>query len=480
MVFPGGSHLPVYPESGTVASQTAAQLMTISRTHTLSSLALSSLFLALTSVSCGSEKDQGEQGETAEDATDTDINVPDTGDGDGSVITGDYEESDGGTAELTDDQVERILNSECVGAEAEGERLPAALEMVIDVSGSMNKTVHGEEPEAGQQSKWDITKVALLAAVGELPSSVSFGAIYYPNKQATVNPPSAPGPVSDCVNVEAGLPIASLGQQDSTQRTAFQANIDSVYVDNYTPTHDAYSYGLNEQLLPFGGTNRFIVLITDGAPTINEGCRWDANETSGDEPKTLPAVVSTGDGSFDAETAPIIASIQEAREKYGVHTYIIGSPGSEQSVESETDMRPWLSAAAQAGGTAGADCSNEGPNYCHFDMSDPESDFAQQLKSTLASIAGEVANVCTFLIPDPPHGEDLDPNKTHVLVEWGDDTNELVRPDAIGECQGDGWRYNEAEQTVEMCGTTCDRIKTDPKAVVHVSFGCEDIDLLYR
>lgn len=440
---------------------------------------LMSCYLALLSstaiFACSGEKNGKGDGD-GDDASDTDISLSGNGDGDGGSIIGrNYDSSDGGTADLTDKQVKNLLSAECVGAEAEGERVPATLELVIDVSGSMNKTVAGNTPRQGEASKWDTTKAALMTAVEALPSSVSFGAVYYPNKNATVHSPNSPGPANSCINVEASLPLASLGQPGSAQRDAFQKNIDSVYVENYTPTHDAYTYALNEQLAPFPGLNKFILLITDGAPTIDGGCRWPR-----DDGKAFPLEVGTGDGSFDAVTAPIVADIQAARDEQGVRTFVIGAPGSELSVESSTDMRPWLSAAAQAGGTEVPGCSHNGPNYCHFDMSGSGSDFSSDLTFALASIAGQVSNICTFKIPDPPNGEALDENKTQVIVEWGDDTNQLIYPDSIGECQGEGWRYNEEDQTVETCGATCDRIKLDFKAVVHVSFGCASTDIIVR
>lgn len=453
--------------------KTTEILMSSGHRRVLTGSGLLLLSSSILMFACGGEKKGDGDGD---EPNDSGFSLTGDGDGDGGIITGrNYDSSDGGTDDLTDKQVKALLNAECVGAEAEGERLPATLELVIDVSGSMNKTVAGNSPGSGEISKWDTTKAALLSAVDALPSSVSFGAVYYPNKNATVYAPNDPGPTSACINVEASLPLASLGQSKSTQRKAFQTNIDSVYVENYTPTRDAYSYALNEQLAPFPGTNKFILLITDGAPTINGGCAWPKADG-----KDFPVEVGTGDGAFDAETTPIIADVQAARDVQGVRTFVIGVPGSEQSVESNTDMRPWLSAAAQAGGTDVAGCSNNGPNYCHFDMSGSNNDFSKELTSALASIAGQVANACTFKIPDPPNGEALDKNKTQVIVEWGDETNQIIYPDGIDDCQGEGWRYNEENQTVETCGATCDRIKTDFQAVVHVSFGCASTDIIVR
>ena len=92
-----------------------------------------------------------------------------------------------------------------------------------------------------------------------------------------------------------------------------------------------------------------------------------------------------------AATIGAAASAQAA----GVRTFVIGSPGSEGARES-------LSRMAEAGGTAQANCSHRGPNYCHFDMTQ-QSDLAAGLDQALSAIAG-LALGCSYDIPQPPLG----------------------------------------------------------------------------
>src|SRR5688572_8171733 len=58
----------------------------------------------------------------------------------GGGLTGAH---DGGTIELTPQEVEDINNAACAGWVGEGENLPAVLELVVDVSGSMEDDAPG-------------------------------------------------------------------------------------------------------------------------------------------------------------------------------------------------------------------------------------------------------------------------------------------------------------------------------------------------
>jgi len=377
---------------------------------------------------------------------------------------------DGGRTELTSEQVDGILDAECTGWSGEGESVPATLELVVDTSGSMTQ----QPPGGSGPSKWEITRDALETAIAALPPAVSVGVLYYPNKNVTSSAKAAPGPVSDCVTIDAAVPLAPLGGDGSAQRTTFESSLESVSVESYTPTHDAYKYALNEQLVPYPAASKFLLLITDGAPTIDLGCTWP----------TEPAVTGElydGAGSEDGVTDPIVAEVQAARDTYGIRTFLIGAPGSQESVESGTDKRPWLSKAAIAGGTDTPGCTVEGPDYCHFDMAE-STDFAAELTAGLAAISSQVVDDCTFAVPDDtPGGQTIEPVDTQVIIEWGNGKKSLMIPDGIGDCS-DGWKYNTADSTIVLCDLTCDELRLDPQAVVHVSFGCsqDDIDHIIK
>lgn len=85
---------------------------------------------------------------------------------------------------------------------------------------------------------------------------------------------------------------------------------------------------------------------------------------------------------------------------------------------------------------------------------------------------------CHWSIPDPPDGEDLDPNL--VNVKFIDDTAEAF---LIGRVSGPeicdqvahGWYYDDADNpsTIFVCPQTCDWFQGKAGAQVSVEFGCE-------
>jgi hypothetical protein len=398
-------------------------------------------------------------GEGTMDVNSNDISQGLDPDGDGSTNNPDFDASEGGKVDLTSEQIQDLEQASCTGWSAEGENLPATLELVVDVSYSMTEQAPGTN-----QSKWEVTHDALREAVQDLPASVAVGVLYYPNQDVQLSPTTQP--IDACVNVDEMVPIQQLGEADSQQRNAILRSLDDAQTAGYTPTHDAYQYALNQGLVPYtgSGNQKFMLLITDGAPTMSEGC------TSGD---------ATDGQVLDMPTQPIIDEVIAARAQ-GIRTFVIGSPGSEESAE-ETggDMRPWLSRAATEGGTASAGCAVDGPNFCHMDMTQEE-DFGAALREGLANIAGQVVDTCTFEIPEPPNGETIDPTLTNLVVTWGSGSASLFLPDNVGGCEV-GWTFND-DGLVELCPTTCNEVKLDAGATVRLTFGCgtEVIDVVTK
>jgi len=404
---------------------------------------------------------------------------------DGNVGTGSIGTSgpsEGGEVQLTAEQLTAIEDGACQGWTEEGENLPAILQLVVDVSLSMQTMAPG-----GGGSRWDVTRDALSLAIENLPASVSVGLLFYPNveelEQGTTR--QTPIPVEECIAVEELIPIAQLGEAASAQRTALSDAITAANVNGYTPTHDAYKYALQNSLMPFdaGGSTKFMLLITDGAPTqAADGCTFAAPPDG--EPCPLgcgpnpPAtacpvgcVAQGGAGIADVPTQPIIDEIAGAYAQ-GIRTFLIGSPGSEVGSDGQ-DKRPWLSQAAVSGGTQAEGCVPAGPNFCHLDMTQEE-DFSTALSDGLAKVAGQVVNTCTFVVPDPPPGKTLDPDTTNLIAVWGDGTATAFLRDNVGACDV-GWNFDPTGDTIELCAATCDRLKQGEGASVSLSFGCENV-----
>jgi hypothetical protein len=351
---------------------------------------------------------------------------------------------DGGSVPITQEERDRIKGQSCAGFLTEPESLPSVLELVIDVSSSMNQRAPNPDTNV-RASKWDVTRDALREAIPGvtgpgLSPTIAVGMLFYPNVKYEVS--KTPLDVSACVNTAAMVPIAPLGPKGAPQRSLIDDRIASVQLQQSTPTHDAYRYALNSGLLPSTAPGRrFMLLITDGTPTLSLGCMNESGSLQ------------------DVDPTPIVEEITAAARE-NVKTFLIGSPGSEAN-------RTWMSRAAVIGGTAAPGCNINGPNYCHLDMT-TATDFSASLRSGLAKIVGQITP-CTFSIAEPPDGQEIDDNNINVIITSGGQSNLIVRDD-MGDCT-DGWQLT-ADKQLLLCENTCNQLKLDASAQADVVFGC--------
>jgi hypothetical protein len=401
------------------------------------------LGLALT-VSCGSSDDGGSDG-TGSGGNGSGGSSSSGGSSAGSGVVEDWPTEQppgpegGGLTELTDAEVAALDSAACAGWSAEPEAMPATLMLLVDTSQSMDS----DAPNSNQ-SKWSITAAALHDAIDSLPASVPVGLMFYPNRGLYQE--NGPQDIPACIDVSSLIPVAP------NQQAALHDAVDAVNPAGCTPTHGAYQYALDNGLRvsDYPGTP-YIVLITDGQPTLTIDCMGSCSPRD------------------PVPTQPIIDAIAAAMAEDGTHTFVIGSPGSEQNETTGEDVRGWLSEAATAGGTATPGCSNSGPDFCHFDMSQAL-DFGEALRGALAEIAGSVIS-CSYGIPEPPPGETVDPNAVNLVIQPGAGGNVLLLRANGPSCQ-EGWYY-DAEGNVALCQNSCDRAQSDNQASLRLFFGCQ-------
>ncbi|RYZ06297.1 MAG: VWA domain-containing protein [Myxococcales bacterium] len=333
--------------------------------------------------------------------------------------------------------------SECASSSGTADAVPAVVQMVVDISGSMNWAPGTmDNPPRGQDSKWDITSAALKAAVAKLPANIAVGVNFYPN-----NPPR-----NSCIRNRVDVPINLLGAANSAQRRAFNTAIDGADPDNGTPTHAAYNFGLQTLNGSDLEGRKFILLITDGVPTFTLECM-------GAQPEP---------GMTPVDNAPLISAVEAAYAGgSGASTFVIGSPGSE-------DAREDLSKMASLGGTKTDGCSDTGPNYCHLDMTTAQ-DFAAALTAGLAQVAGQIST-CEYVIPPSPTGQTLNPQKVNVLYTKGDGTESSLGKGNPDACDA-GWKYDSETNPTKiiLCGSDCEGVKADLGSKIDVIFGCDTV-----
>ncbi len=316
----------------------------------------------------------------------------------------------------------------CAGQSAGAESAPSVLSLLVDTSGSMDQDAPG-----ARGSKWTVTRRAVLDAIATMPSDTALGVIFYPN---------VPNDSDPCIDRETAVAIDVLDAAGSQQRQRIQRAFQQQSPEGGTPTHDAYEYAISDMSSSGALGSRFVVLITDGIPTYSLGCE------------------GTGRQEDAVDAAPMIASAQAAAAR-GIRTFVIGSPGSEGA-------RASLSRMAEAGGTASAQCSHAGPNFCHFDMT-RETDLGAGLSSALGIISG-VALSCRYTVPQAPNGATLDPGKVNVLFTPPGGPEELIGLSMDGGC-AEGWQYSDDQTQIRLCSATCDRVQASDGGLT-LQFGC--------
>ncbi len=311
---------------------------------------------------------------------------------------------------------------------------PPLIQFVVDTSGSM-AWVPGTDrnPQSGERSKWQITQQALAAAISAMPDDVAVGLTYYPNTLQN----------GQCFRPEVAAPLAPLGAE---QRARILDVNTAMQPFGGTPTHGAYAFGVEQLKASALEGPRFILLITDGVPTLTREC--------------------TGNGRTKVDATPLIADVEADFQNDQIRTFVIGSPGSE-------DARAELSEMALVGGTAAPDCTGGGDRFCHFDMT-TEPDFSAALNATLAQITRSTL-ACTYAVPTPPGGLRIDYDDVSVLLESGGSNLREFSRSASADCAA-GWQYSADRKSIQLCSATCDELQgllqDDPAVEVRVRFGC--------
>jgi hypothetical protein len=320
----------------------------------------------------------------------------------------------------------------CATSTATASLLPSYLQFLCDTSGSMN-CQPTDPPSVGcdpgdPQSKWMLTGSALESAVATLPSATSAGVITYPNSNG-----------GNCFSNKAAVPLAAL---DDAQKQLIEQVLNSLTPGGATPTEDAYLFAIQTFASIQPDSNKYIVLITDGMPTISKGCQ--------------------GDGYAAVPTAPLITDAAEALAQ-GIRTFVIGSPGSE-------GFRSDLSKMASSGGTAQPGCSDSGPDYCHLDLT-TQPDFGKAIADALNAIASQTIS-CVFNVPDPEDGGTIDPNLVNVIYTPSGGTPEYIPQDNANPCSS-GWHYSSDKKQIILCDDTCKTVQADQGASMTIEFGCQ-------
>jgi hypothetical protein len=321
---------------------------------------------------------------------------------------------------------------ECQAKETPGKRVPAALLVVLDRSGSMN--------DAG---KWPAATSALNQMLATADPELSMGLSRFPEGTPA---PCGLTDIACQVNFECtdikDIPNVPVGPLKDT-KAQIQNLIATTKPNGGTPTlwalRKAYKYMQELQT----DSERFVLLVTDGVPTF-------VTPPFGGFPEM---------GTNCGTKAELGKETSDARKgNPPVRTFVIGAPGSEEGLEI-------LSGLALNGGTCRPGGSHSSFT-CHYQIG--AANFEKELADTLTQIAGSVSN-CTYAVP-VPSDEEVDPEKVNVVVTTAEGETVVLKDTN----QQDGWDYTDDSKTkIEIFGPQCEAINKGTSATVKIALGCQ-------
>ena len=326
-----------------------------------------------------------------------------------------------------------VVDPVCETVSAVAEPVPATLVFQLDTSNSMNCAVSspgcltGDPTPAPDDSRWDVFAGELVSALGALGDETEVGLMRFPASEAS------------CARDELAAPIASLADG----RAAAIGTVEGITPNGFsTPTHDAVAFGFG-RLRASGAERPFLVLATDGDARVCLGC---------DTACSFEAL--------DRDNDDLVDRVAGAAEE-GIPTFVIGVPGSQ-------GYRDVLSRLATAAGAARPGCSDAGPTYCHYDLTDAGLDFGEALREVLGTI-GEAVLPCEYDIPENPDGA-FDPGRVNVRIRNADGSEETIPRDGDREA---GWDYSDDMSRVELYGTACEAARE--AEALDILFGCPTV-----
>jgi hypothetical protein len=338
--------------------------------------------------------------------------------------------------------------------------VPPVLEIAIDVTGSMGDDAYPTD-SSNNASKWSEMQRVLPGVFASLPSNWAVGLTFWNRPSGCYSGQQAVG----IAPLNTPLQVANLSNSVGQQRP-----------NGYTPTIAAWRFALSQLQMwtpppGYEQSPRYIVLITDGVPTVTEaGCTVQNPITQAEYDRWIPMVEAEGTAA-------------------GIDTFVVGVLGSEDPQNATYDPMYMLSRWALAGHTpqpagcvptsgtvANSNLVSPRGSYCHFDMtSNP--DFAGGLTAALQAIATQVIS-CSYSVPTAPPGMIIDPTGiTVTYTPGGGGTPRVLRKASSSACTDGQWYVVSQDAAgmpteLELCATTCDTVSNDNGAQMGVTFKC--------
>jgi hypothetical protein len=342
----------------------------------------------------------------------------------------------------------------CGESTLEASHRPANLLLVIDRSKSMDSPPDASQADGGTlDSKWSLMRSQLVDSLDSVKDRLAFGVQLFPYSEMVSDPLQLlchmpPAPV---VQVPVASGTSSIG--------AVRALLDGTAPAGSTPTAVALGQALEHFTTGPGVSlagDKYLLLATDGGPNCNadlvcplEDCITN-REGLGASCTSLPegncCVGSPAQCLDEQRTVLAIEQLADA----GIHTFVVGIPGSE--LYSET-----LNRFADAGREALTPTGD--PRYFKVEAAGN----MQNLSDILSRITTQLVTTCRLQLKSVP------PDALMLNV--------YIDGTVIPQQGDDGWKLDDSTTppTVELKGATCERMQTTGAEHVSIQYGCPTV-----
>jgi hypothetical protein len=320
----------------------------------------------------------------------------------------------------------------CTAVGAMAKKLPVDIYVLLDRSGSMLNDINDDgmmgtmpTPTPGVPIKWNAMVEALTKFVNSPEASTfQLGLGVFPGDNQMCRRQECCMPARYAMPV---VPVAALPAGAMAFLGGVMAN--PAMMGNGTPTlpalQGAIQYAQQREMMV--GRRLAIALATDGMPN---DCQSNVQNVS--------------------NAAMMGASL-------GIYTFVIGVGKSLQN----------LNQIAMAGGTKAA----------HL----VEMATADELAKAFADVQNQAAQLaCSYMIPPPPAGMSLDPNKVNVRFNTPDPAKsfqigQVMSRQACGAAGG--WYYDNPSnpRTVNLCESSCMQVNSEGGGSIELLFGCAGV-----
>jgi Mg-chelatase subunit ChlD len=341
--------------------------------------------------------------------------TPDGATGDASTADGSFDAS---RPEASTPQDSGPRDNTCDSIQVQSDPIPTHVMVVLDASGSMY------QPDDGVD-RWNPAVSAVESVTASLESQLRFGLMLFPGGEDAL--------------CDAGDIVASTSLDNAAAIQSALTGDPGTLTGGGTPT--ATTLAAAGQALSMETGNKFVLLVTDGAPACNGDLNPDTC-TCVAPPSAPAAACEQSLNCLDA--AETIAAVEDLAAQ-GIQTYVIGF-----------DTERWtsvLDSMAAAGGT-GRDT--------HIPVGDEAT-----LETALRDLSQSTVP-CTFEL-------DMAPSDIRfVRVELD---GEMVDHVSFTDGGSNGWQLS-GDQTVELVGDTCSTIQDGREHNLSITVECEPVQLI--